>query len=185
MNQARTAKSSPWVKAPVANLVRYKSSGIYFARAKVGGKLIRRTLKTSVLSIARLRLRDLLIGEQQNVERQNTIAVGKMTFGDALNTYQRRKQTDGELKPSTKKYDQEIVKALQKSWPGLSSLDIKRITKADCLNWRSSFGAAYSATRINGAVSVLRRTFEIAIEAGVRHDSDMPVHQAPDEVPEK
>jgi len=159
------------VKAPVANLVRYKPSGAYFARAKVGGKLIRQTLKTNVLSIARLRLRDLLAGELQNVERQNTIAIGKMTFGDALDIYQRRKEADGELKPSTKKYHQEIVQALHKSWPELSSLDVKRITKADCLSWRSSFGAAYSAIRINGAVSVLRRTFEIAIEAGVRHDN--------------
>jgi integrase len=159
------------VKAPVANLVRYKPSGVYFARAKVGGKLIRQTLKTNVLSIARLRLRDLLAGEQQNVERQKTIAVGKMTFGDALEIYKRRVTEDGETKPSTKKYHQEIVQALLKSWPELNSLDMKRITKADCFNWRSSFGAAYSATRINGAVSVLRRTFDIAVEAGVRHDN--------------
>ena len=60
-----TDQQSPWVKAPVSNLVRYKPSGIYFARAKVGGKLIRQSLKTGVLSIAKLRLQDLLAGEQQ------------------------------------------------------------------------------------------------------------------------
>ena len=59
MNPTRTAKRSPWVKAPVSNLVRYKPSGIYFARAKVGGKLIRQSLKTDVLSIAKLRLQEL------------------------------------------------------------------------------------------------------------------------------
>jgi hypothetical protein len=48
--------SSQWANSPVANLVRYVPSGIYFARARVGGKLIRRSLKTDVLSVAQLRL---------------------------------------------------------------------------------------------------------------------------------
>jgi len=38
-------KATPhWVKSSVANIVRYVPSGIYFARAKVGGKLIRQSL---------------------------------------------------------------------------------------------------------------------------------------------
>jgi hypothetical protein len=32
---------SDWVKTPVANLVRYKPSGIYFARLRIRGKLFR------------------------------------------------------------------------------------------------------------------------------------------------
>jgi hypothetical protein len=63
------------VKAPVSNLVRYKPSGVYFARAKVGGKLIRQSVKTDVLSVAKLRLADLLATEQKNVERRKTIEV--------------------------------------------------------------------------------------------------------------
>ena len=45
------------MKSPVANIVvRYDSSGVYFARAKVGGKLIRRSLKAGTLNVAQLRL---------------------------------------------------------------------------------------------------------------------------------
>ena len=62
MNDAKTDQS-PWVKAPVSNLVHYKPSRVYFAHAKVGGKLIRQSLKTDVLSIAKLRLQALLAGE--------------------------------------------------------------------------------------------------------------------------
>ncbi len=65
------------VKAPVANLVRYKPSGIYFDRAKVGGKLIRQSLKTRVLSNAKLKLRDLLAGEERKLQGQKAIVVGK------------------------------------------------------------------------------------------------------------
>src|ERR1700733_8330805 len=46
MNMSETEQNSEWQKTPYANLVRYKSSGIYFARFRVRGKLIRRGLKT-------------------------------------------------------------------------------------------------------------------------------------------
>ena len=42
-NATVKAKSETlWTKAPVANLVRYEPSGIYFVRVKVRGKLIRK-----------------------------------------------------------------------------------------------------------------------------------------------
>jgi hypothetical protein len=61
MNANSGHKHSPlWVKSSVANIVRYVPSGIYFARAKVGGKLIRQSLKTDKLTVAQLRVGDLL-----------------------------------------------------------------------------------------------------------------------------
>jgi len=56
MKAENTESSSLWTKAPVANLVRYEPSGIYFARAKVRGKLVRKSLDTNILSVAKLRL---------------------------------------------------------------------------------------------------------------------------------
>ena len=60
MKTKNSESESLWTKAPVANLVRYEPSGIYFARAKVRGKLIRKSLDTNVLSVAKLRLADVL-----------------------------------------------------------------------------------------------------------------------------
>ena len=45
-----TESQSDRVKTPVANLVRYKPSGIYFARF-VRGKLFRHSLKTDVIRL--------------------------------------------------------------------------------------------------------------------------------------
>jgi len=42
---------------PVSNLVLCVPSGIYFARATVGGKLIRHSLKTDCLTAAQIRRR--------------------------------------------------------------------------------------------------------------------------------
>ena len=84
MNTSETEKGSVWQKTPYANLVRYEPSGKYFARLRVRGKLIRRSLKTTQLSVAKLRLTDLEKGERQKAEHQTAVADGRMTFGDAL-----------------------------------------------------------------------------------------------------
>jgi hypothetical protein len=50
----KTAHKSLWVKTPFANLIHYVPSGTYFARIRVKGKLVRQSLKTDVLSVAKL-----------------------------------------------------------------------------------------------------------------------------------
>ena len=45
-----------WQKTSYANLIRYVPSGIYYARLRVKGKLIRKNLKTDLLSVGKLRL---------------------------------------------------------------------------------------------------------------------------------
>ena len=160
-----------WTKAPVANLVRYEPSGIYFARAKVRGKLIRKSLDTNVLSVAKLRLADVLDTEHKALAASNTKIIGRMTFGEALSLFEERQKTSTEIKERSKEYNQRCAKALLRTWTGLKEADIKRITKQDCLNWRAAFGARYSATVVNGTLSVLRRVFDIALEIGVRYDN--------------
>jgi hypothetical protein len=46
VNASKNEKDSIWQKTPYANLIRYEPSGTYFARLRVSGKLIRRSLKT-------------------------------------------------------------------------------------------------------------------------------------------
>ena len=66
-----------WVKTPYPNLIRYKPSGKYFGRVRVNGKLIRRSLDTHVLTVAKLKLSDFL----QDHRRR---AVNKGQAGGAL-----------------------------------------------------------------------------------------------------
>src|SRR5205823_14662125 len=85
---AVTAMDEPdaplWESTPVQNLVRYQPSGTYFARFKVGGKLIRKSLRTNVFSVAKLRLPDLITEHRRVQETANAARCGKMTFWDAL-----------------------------------------------------------------------------------------------------
>jgi hypothetical protein len=50
------------------------ASGIYFAPARAGGKLIRRSLKTDILKASQLRLGDLLKAECQAVESRASVS---------------------------------------------------------------------------------------------------------------
>jgi hypothetical protein len=171
MKAENIESASLWTKAPVANLVRYEPSGIYFARAKVRGKLVRKTLDTNILSVAKLRLADVLDAEHRAVAPSQTKIVGKMTFGDALAIFRERQKHATDIKESTKRYNERAAIDLLKTWAGLAQTDVKRITKFDCLEWRARFGKMYAPTVINGTLSVLRRILDIAVDSGARYDN--------------
>ena len=98
---AEPAESDAWQKMPYANLVRYVPSKKYFARIRVGGKLIRQSLKTTTLSVAKLRLADLEKAERLLAENATAVAGGKMTLGDTLKPTERF-HCDDSLKLRTK-----------------------------------------------------------------------------------
>jgi hypothetical protein len=64
------------VKTQHANLIRYVPSGKYFARIRVRGKLIPKTLKTTQVSVAKLRLADLEKDERKKAENQTSVVSG-------------------------------------------------------------------------------------------------------------
>ena len=171
MKTKNSESESLWTKAPVANLVRYEPSGIYFARAKVHGKLIRKSLDTNVLSIAKLRLADVLDAEHKAIGATKTKIIGKMTFGAALAMFQERERNATEIKDTTKAYNKRAADLLLKTWSGLAEADVKKITKQECLHWRAELGKKYAATVTNGTLAILRRTFDIAVEIGARYDN--------------
>jgi integrase len=171
MKTENTETVSLWTKAPVANLVRYEPSGIYFARAKVRGKPVRKSLDTNILSVAKLRLADVINAEHRAVAPSQTKIVGKMTFGDALAIFRERQKHATDIKASTQRYNERAAIDLLKTWPDLKLMDVKRITKFDCLEWRARFGKMYAPTVINGTLSVLRRVLDIAVDSGARYDN--------------
>jgi len=68
-----------WVKTPYSNLIRYKPSGNYFGRVRVNGKLIRRSLETRVLTVAKLKLSDFL-----QDHRRLAVNKGQSVNGDVI-----------------------------------------------------------------------------------------------------
>jgi integrase len=164
-------KNDSWQKTRYANLVRYVSSGTYFIRAKVNGKLIRETLDTDVETVARLKLADRL----KELRNQSVInSAAKMTFGEAAELFKARIQQGKSigsrrskvLKPRSQEYRLETLQSILRSWPGLDTTEIKRIDKKGCEHWAEKYAKEYSPTRYNGSLETLRAVFDVAIEEG-------------------
>jgi hypothetical protein len=166
-----TEKDARWSKTQYANLIRYVPSGKYFARIRVRGKLIIKTLKTASVTVAKLRLADLEKDERKKSENQTSVASGKMTFSEVLALYRERLKTDVNLKPRSKEYREERISALLKSWPELKDKDVRQISKHDCQDWARRFGLVCSSIAFNNTIGTLRLILEIAVEAGARYDN--------------
>jgi len=87
-----------------------------------------KTLKTAHLSIAQARLAEMLKEHRGRKGKEVDSANAKMTFADAAELDQRQLDAELTLKRRTRKYYREVLAALLKSWPGLASMDLRRIS---------------------------------------------------------
>ena len=93
--QPKPAESEKdWQKTQYSNLSRYVPSGTYYARLRVKGKLIRRSLKTDDLTVAKLRLSDFEKHERQQSEASDGAARGRITVANAVEIFRQRKAGD-------------------------------------------------------------------------------------------
>jgi hypothetical protein len=136
---AKVKMETLWTKSPVANLVRYEPSGIYFVGAKVRGKLIRKSLDTNVLCVTKQRLADVLDAEHRSVAPRSTKIVGKMTFAAGLVVFQQRQEQNPELKPRSIEYNERTAERLLKTRLSLAETDMKKITNEECINYVCHF----------------------------------------------
>jgi integrase len=157
-----------WNKTGKENLVRHKS-GRYYARVFAKGKEVWKSLKTSHLSVAQARLAEFLKEHRQRAGNGNggSGISAKMTFGEAAEQHLRNLDNNVRLKPRTRAYWRERLNALQKSWPNLSTTEIRKITQGDCKEWAGKYSKEASPTNYNNTISLLRHVFTVAVEAGV------------------
>ena len=136
------AKNTQWkpdqdeaalVATSFANLVRYALSGAYYARFRLRGKLVWKSLDTDRVSVAQLRLADLLKEQRHLATRQQEQNGGKMTVGGALDIVLERIQGNPARKPRTKLNRAERIHALKRFWPGLEDIDVRNVKKSECL----------------------------------------------------
>jgi integrase len=160
-----------WLKSSVANLYSYAPTGIYYARPRVKGKVKVKCLKTDKLSVAKQRLADFLREEHRKAEAMDNTAAGKLKFGDAAETFKSRLAAAKDLKPRSKDYRLERLRALLNSWPNLENTDIGKIRKHDCQEWAKRFGKDASPTAFNNTVGTLGMIIDIGVEFGACYDN--------------
>ncbi len=162
------SNDGPWQKSATTGLYRFRSSGTYFARVRVGGKLIRESLHTKTYSVAVLRLNDLVKERRGILESAHSSTNDNLSFGQAAEILLRQVDANPAIKKSTRDYRRRCLAALKRSWTGLADLDVRKITPAQCRDWAGRFARDYSPTMYNNTVGTLRMVFDVAVESGLR-----------------
>jgi len=156
-------QKAQFTKSKVGNLIRHRAGG-YYAVAKVAGKTVRRSLDTTDFNTAKARL-DAALTEIRGASKAKHAG----TLREALTAEAERQAAD--IKPTTRSYYQQVAKAMiavsDRGHPGQGIADkaITKATLADLRQWLDEYAAGTSATRYNGALALLRRTYERAIES--------------------
>jgi len=151
----RISPDGKWRSFPkVPCLLQYVSTGVYYARIRVSGKLIRQSLKADTFEEAKLALHDFAAKHKEPEPERSTI-------GAALRSYLRQINTAHDLSEQTKRYRRYCVRALLKSWPGLRKVKVDKVTVADCQEWAHRFSKLKDEQYFNNTLSVLRSLLEL------------------------
>lgn len=170
-----TSTEKNWQTTAVQNLVRYAPSGTYFARFRVGGKLVWKSLETTAFSVAKQRLPDTIRDHRAKLESVAAVADGKMTFGAAAEVYLRKVRANVSLKPRSKDYRDMMIDFLRRSWPALFETDVRKVNERDCQEWLGRYQRQYAGSVINNSIGTLRAVFDEAINAGARFNNPAAV----------
>jgi integrase len=178
MTTAPTVKT--WTRTSVQNLVRHKS-GRYYARLFANGKESWKTLKTDLLEVAKVKLRELTGTAEKILRATTALDRGRMSVEDCATVLEKRVEQGYGLKgkgrrlnqisPLTQKYRLETIVSLWRTWPELRKLDARKVTTVAIENWAEKFAKEYSATRYNATLDTLRMLFRIAQDAGACVDN--------------
>lgn len=160
-----------WAETKYSHLLRNTQSGIYYARVRLNGKLIRKSLKTTRISVAKLRKDDFLRNIRPLVKERGQKASDNLTFEQLADELLSKSKSDYNLKTTTKKYHSDCINVLRRQFKKFSQSSVSRISKADCEELMIKLSESYSPTRFNGILTILNRVFALANEKGLRYDN--------------
>src|SRR5213595_1315545 len=161
-------QNSVWQKTKTQHLIRYLPKGTFYAYFKVGGKPFRKSLRTHVYSVAKLRLSDEIAEQRELAEASTNHSVGKLTLADVVQQYRERIESEPRLKPASRRYRLMTVDFIVKSWPAILTKKIGKITYRECADWLRHFQTRFAPSVVNNSIGTLRAIFDEAIERGAR-----------------
>lgn len=160
---SNSLRVSDW-KQVGENLVQHKGGTIYL-RAKVAGKVVRKSLRTSKLRIAKMK-RD---AEVDKLREAATAAPSEVvTLGDALELVAKRVVNKPGLKAGTKRYYGQVIENLRKTLP--LKLPGGAWTADAAAGWWNRFAAGRSPQKCNNALRLVKMATAVLVESDLRRD---------------
>src|SRR5438477_7792611 len=159
-------QNSVWQKTKTQHLIRYLPKGTFYAYFKVGGKPFRKSLRTHVYSVAKLRLRDEIAEQHELAEASANQAAGRLTFADVVEQYRARIESEPRLKPASRRYRLMTVDFIVKTWPAVLTRKIGKVTYRDCVDWLRGYQTKYATSVVNHSIGTVLDILDEAIERG-------------------
>ncbi len=164
-------RKQTWETTKIPGLLRLAESGTYYFRVQAKGVRKRISLKTEDYETARERLRQHMV--QLNVVRPPSGS----TFGGIIEPYfddLEKRQTKGDLSERSIEYKKACVVQIKKTWGSADPKDDKtwiffepqelnELTEKQLSLWVAKHRSHFSATRTNGAVTVIRELLAFAV----------------------
>ena len=142
-------------------MLQYVPNANYFARVKIKGKVIRKTLGTDTFTTAKLRLLDFL--KEQSTKRQPIGA--PVTFKEAKEIYAAETQADYTLAEPSKKFRLACLKRIAETWPQLDDRRFSTITEIECKEWAAKLIASQIDDQyFNNVLGSFRAVFKIGLK---------------------
>jgi len=165
---SQTTRKQNWKITKIPNLYLLGESGTYYLRVKPKrGKRQRISLKTTDFTVARERMR------QHMLKLETVKSDGNEKISSLIENYKidlTRRELVKEITASNKLYKEECLeqvagsKTVKGTWPEFKLLKISDLSEKIFENWIATHSQAYSATRTNGAVTVMRELLRIAVK---------------------
>src|SRR5581483_2077406 len=158
----KSPRTQTWKPTKIPNLFLLVESGIYYGRVKPkGGKQIRKSLETSSFEVAKERLREWLL----------TLQIAQASTGgtwadvhDPYTAWLQGEKIKEEVTDSTIAYKQELIASIRSTWQSFDTFQLTQLTDKIFSDWIVAHRAKYSATRTNGATTVLREMTDVAVK---------------------
>jgi integrase len=154
---------STFKKTGVSNLELHVATGTYYARIKTDGNTIRKALGTNRAAAitAKDKWVESIRGKKSKVEG---------TLGSCVELYHKWLGEQSKLKEiseRTHEYKMSLLPAIRKTWQPFDLVSIADLTKTSIRGFQLAMVTDYGATRVNGAMTVLREVFDRAVEANM------------------
>jgi integrase len=127
-----------------------------------------KSLGTTVFSVAKQRLPDMIREHRTKLESMAAVAIGKMTVGDAAQVYLEKVRARVSIKPRSKDYREDLIDFIDRSWPALFGTDVRKVRERDCQEWLVGFQKRYAPSVVNNAIGTLRGVLAEAVNGGAR-----------------
>jgi integrase len=134
-------------------LYRYSSNGVYYARIRVDGKEIKRSLETTDRAIANREL-----ARFKNEQRQIDRSQGRITLVELCNRYFKTVQHQ---KPKTIERKAFIVRRILRHWPTGSQTQVSKIKPSDVDVWLSNYDFGPASRNLH--ISCMNEIFDLAV----------------------